>query len=83
MLEVLEHIPQAEQALAEAVRLARRFVILSVPSHADDNLEHIHLFSRERLSRLLQEAGATRVSTEAVHNHWIAVANVQTSRHEP
>lgn len=77
MLEVLEHVPAPEQALSEAVRVARRFVIVSVPSHADDNPEHIHLFSRERLADLLREAGAKRVTPEAVHNHWIAVANVQ------
>lgn len=78
LLEVLEHVPQSERALSEAVRVARRFVVLSVPSHADDNPEHIHLFSRDRLADLLREAGAARVTTEAVHNHWIAVANVQT-----
>ena len=83
MLEVLEHIPQTELALAEAVRIARRFVVLSVPSLADDNPEHIHLFGREQLADLLRGAGASRVSTETVHNHWIAVANVQPSRHEP
>lgn len=82
MLEVLEHVPRTELALAEAVRVARRFVVLSVPSHADDNPEHIHLFGRERLADLLREAGAVRVSTEAVHNHWVAVANVQANRHE-
>ena len=80
MLEVLEHVPATEQALSEAVRVARRFVILSVPSHADDNPEHIHVFSRDRLSDLLRDAGAVRVTTEAVHNHWIAVANVQAIR---
>ena len=82
MLEVLEHIPTPEQALSEAIRVARRFVIVSVPSHADDNPGHIHLFSRNRLTDLLREAGAARVTTEAVNNHWIAVANVRAAHHD-
>ena len=82
LLEVLEHVPQPERALSEAVRLARRFIVVSVPSHADDNPEHIHLFSRDRLASLLREAGAKRVTTEAVHNHWITVANVQAEPYD-
>lgn len=82
MLEVLEHIPQTVRALTEAVRVARRFLVISVPSHADDNPEHIHLFGRQQLADLLQDAGAVRVTTEAVHNHWIAIAHIQARRHE-
>ena len=76
VLEVLEHIPDASRALAEAVRVARRFVVVSVPSHADDNPQHIHLFSHARLADLLVRAGAEHVSLSGVHNHWIAVARL-------
>ena len=37
MLEVLEHIPAAAKAVVQAVRVARRFVVLTVPSKPDDN----------------------------------------------
>ena len=74
MLEVLEHIPDTGAALGEALRVARRFVALSVPSKPDDNPEHIHLFDAAALERLLRERGAARVSFDYVPGHLIAVA---------
>lgn len=76
MLEVLEHIPDSTAALANVIRVARRFVILSVPSKEDDNPEHIHLFDQERLRTMLTELGITRVNFEYVPGHMIAVVNV-------
>jgi len=76
MLEVLEHIPDARRALGEAVRVARRSVVLSVPSHRDNNPEHIHLFDRRALLALFAAAGASNARFEYVHNHLIAVARV-------
>jgi ubiquinone/menaquinone biosynthesis C-methylase UbiE len=75
-LEVLEHLTRPAAALAEALRVARRFVVLSVPSKEDDNPEHIHRFTRGALEKLLGDAGAARVSFDGVLNHLIAVARV-------
>jgi len=76
LLEVLEHIPDAAAALAQACRVARRFVVLSVPSKPDDNPEHIHLFGAAQLEALLRGVSARRVSFEYVPGHLIAVARI-------
>jgi ubiquinone/menaquinone biosynthesis C-methylase UbiE len=74
MLEVLEHLDDPARAAAEAVRVARRFVLASVPSKPDDNPEHIHLFDARALERLF--AGAARVQCDYVLNHIVTVARV-------
>lgn len=76
MLEVLEHMPAPARAVREAVRVARRFVVATVPSKEDDNPEHIHLFDRQSLARLFEGAGARRVTVEHVLNHIVMLALV-------
>ncbi len=76
VLEVLEHIPEAARAVAEVVRVATRFVILSVPSKADNNPQHIHLFTQSGLRRLFVAAGISRLNFSYVHNHMLVVASM-------
>lgn len=75
-LEVLEHLPGdgPERAAREALRVARIAVIATVPSHEDDNPEHVHLFDGARLTSMFRAAGARRVTIEHVLGHIIAVA---------
>jgi SAM-dependent methyltransferase len=76
LLEVLEHMPHPERALAHAVRTARRFVVVTVPSKKDDNPEHIHLFDARALEALFIGAGAPSVHFDYVRGHILAVARL-------
>ena len=71
VLEVLEHLADPPLALREAMRCARRFVVVSAPSTPDDNPEHIHLFTQPQLAQMATEAGAARAVFEHVLNHRI------------
>lgn len=74
MLEVLEHIPDTEKAVGNAVRLARNYIIVSVPSKPDDNPEHIHLFSNDDLKNLFLNTGCSKVKFMSVTNHRVMIA---------
>ena len=74
MLEVLEHIPDTEKAVRNAVRLARNYIIVSVPSKPDDNPEHIHLFYNEDLKNHFLNAGCSKVKFMSVTNHRVMIA---------
>lgn len=76
LLEVLEHIPDVARAVRAAVRLARRYVVVSVPSKPDDNPEHIHLLTKEILTGLFRDAGCTKLQFSGVNNHLIMLASV-------
>jgi len=76
LLEVLEHLPDPRLAAGEAVRVARRMVIATVPSHPDDNPDHLHLFDRGALTDLLSLAGVARVGIDQVHGHLVATATI-------
>ncbi len=80
MLEVMEHIPDTEAVVRNAIRLARNYIIVSVPSKPDDNPEHIHLFSNEDLKRLFLDNGCSKVTFMSVTNHRVMTAKVERQK---
>lgn len=74
MLEVMEHIPDTEAVVHNAVRLAKNYILVSVPSKPDDNPEHIHLFTNEDLKLLFLRHGCSKVKFMSVTNHTVMVA---------
>ena len=75
MLEVLEHIPNPEEAVRNAVRIARKYVVVSVPSQPDDNPEHLHLLTKEKLTSLFGTEGCTRLNFSGVPGHLLMRAS--------
>ena len=75
-LEVFEHLDDALPAAREAIRVAQRHVVVSVPSQEDDNPEHLRLFTAASLTELLTSAGSARVTVDHVLNHRLALASL-------
>lgn len=69
-LEVMEHIQDTEKFLDECVRLAYGWLILSVPSKEDNNPEHIHLFTEDKIKELFSKYNL-KPKFEYVLNHMI------------
>ena len=74
LLEVLEHIPEVEKAVQAAVHMARRYIVVTVPSKSDNNPEHIHLLTKQRLTALFKNAGCTKLQFDGVLGHLLLIA---------
>ena len=74
LLEVLEHIPNVEDAIRAAVRLARTCVVVTVPSKPDNNPEHIHLLTKDILTDLFHRAGVSKLHFSGVNGHLFMAA---------
>ena len=77
LLEVLEHIPKPLAAIQSAVRIAKKFVAVSVPSKPDNNPEHIHLLTKDILTDFFNQAGCTRLHFDSVPGHLIMIAALE------
>ncbi len=76
LLEVLEHIPDVKKAIASAVKMARKYVVVSVPSKEDNNPEHIHLLTKNLLTEYFNECGVTKLHFDGVNGHLLMIATI-------
>lgn len=74
LLEVLEHIPKVELAIKNAIRIARRFIVITVPSKPDNNPEHIHLLTKDRLTKIFNSYGISNLKFGGVNGHLFLIA---------
>ena len=51
--------------------------MISAPSRPDENPEHLHLFTEERLRGMLAACGVTQVKVAQVPGHWVAIAHLR------
>ena len=72
-LEVMEHIENTEKFLDECIRLAYKWLILSVTSKEDNNPEHIHLFTEEKINHLFKKYNLTPKYEYVLNNMLIRV----------
>ena len=77
-LEVLEHIPDVEAAIEAAVRTARRYVVVTVPSKPDSNPEHIHFLTKDLLTGYFNRAGCSKLQFGGVLDHLTLIASVKS-----
>lgn len=77
LLEVLEHVPDAEKALSTLADCVRddAAILFSVPTHG--RLEtvwgHVSIFDSERVQSLCKQAGLIAQHVEIVQDQWVFV----------
>lgn len=74
LLEVLEHIPNVFEAIKNAVRISKRFIVVTVPSKEDNNPEHIHLLTKEKLTNMFNSCGVKNLKFSGVNGHLFLIA---------
>lgn len=74
LLEVLEHIPDVKSAIKNAINLSKKYIVVTVPSKEDDNPEHIHLLTKDALTKYFNECGVTNLKFSGVNGHLCLIA---------
>ena len=84
LLEVLEHVPNAEQALTTIARCIRpdAAIVFSLPvlGRLEACWGHVSMFDTARVRRMIASAGLIVQHVEAVHDTWQLVVVSPTNR---
>ena len=75
ILEVLEHIPNVKKAIKEAIRVSKKFIVITVPSKEDNNPEHIHLLTKTILTDIFNEYGGNIPGAKGVPDEILKEAS--------
>ena len=57
--------------------MAKKYVVVTVPSKEDDNPEHIHLLTKEKLTSYFTSCGVERLSFDGVPGHLFMIAKIK------
>lgn len=74
LLEVLEHIENVNDAIKNAIRLSKNFIVITVPSKEDNNPEHIHLLTKNKLTKIFNDLGVYNLKFSGVNGHLVLIA---------
>ena len=75
-IDLLDYRATFAQAVAAAVRMAKSYVVVTVPSKPDDNPDHIHLLTKDKLTEMFNAAGCSRLHFDGVEGHLFMVAAI-------
>ena len=67
--EILEHLNEPFKCILESVRIARKYIIITVPAKPDDNPQHIQYFRIKDMLQLLEKAGLKSVKVHPNANY--------------
>ncbi len=66
-----------EKAIQSAVNIAKKYVDVTVPSKEDDNPEHIHLLTKEKLTKYFTACGVKKLNFDGVPGHLFMIAKLE------
>ena len=72
--DVNKSIDYFEKAIKEAIRVSKQFIVITVPSKEDNNPEHIHLLTKDKLTQFFNNNGVTNLKFGGVNGHLFLVA---------
>ena len=80
MSEILEHLPYPKLAANEAIRLASKYIYITVPLKPDDNPEHIQLFTKESLTELFVHPKVSSINISYLPKHIVGIVELTNKK---